>query len=221
MAEWSRESIVATLQRHRPASNQGRLDLQGVDWRGLDLRGLNLNNLDLAEANLASADLSQATAVGTDFARALLPIRIVGADLAEADLYKSEGAAVDFTGSRLSGARLLRGNFFNAIFRRADLSAAILTDGIFDGCDFSEARLDRAEVSIGPSDCTVDGATAGDASGAVHPSATVTVDGQPVSALEWFQAQSSRIEPSSGALPEASSALLQQWLDAYLRKRHP
>lgn len=217
VSAWSRESIVEALHRHQPAPGSQRLDLQGVDWRGLDLRGLNLSNLDLSEANLAGADASQAIAVGTDFARALLPLRLVGADLSGADLYKSEGGGVDFTGARLVGARLLKGSFYNAIFRRADVSGAILTDGFFDGCDFSEAVLDRADVSAGPSGCAVDGATARDVSGAVLATAVVTVNGQPMSALDWFGAQSSHIEPLSGTLPEASRARLQQWLDAYQR----
>ncbi|MFV0430141.1 MAG: pentapeptide repeat-containing protein [Arachnia sp.] len=220
MGQWSRESIIETLGRHPPASRSTRLDLRGVDWRGLDLSGVNLSDLDISEANLAGVDASRVIAVGTDFARTLLPAQLAGADLSGADLYKSEGGGVDFTGARLIGARLLRGNFYHANFSSADLSAAIMTDGIFDGCNFSGAVLNRAEVSIGPGNCIVDGATAREATGAVQTGETVRLRGEPVSALEWFRAQSSSIEPYSGRLPDASVVRLRQWLEAYLVRDH-
>jgi uncharacterized protein YjbI with pentapeptide repeats/energy-coupling factor transporter ATP-binding protein EcfA2 len=137
--------------------------LNGAIWQGLELPGIDLTDADLSNAELQQTNLGESRAVRTNFRHAnlsgasLLKFLAVQADLAHADLSRSDsregffdGAdleGADFSGANLCGASFAGANLTNACFRDADLREACLTGAVLDDADFSNANLNRAILS--------------------------------------------------------------------------
>lgn len=149
-----------------PAGNNLRLAgayLDGVKWPGVVLPGVNLMDTDLSRAELRQAKLHGARAVKANLRQAdlygasLVDFVATEADLAHANLSRSnvpsgvfDGA--DLEGADLQGADLWRCSFVGAnltrvCFREANLFNASLIGATLDEADFSNADLRGALLS--------------------------------------------------------------------------
>ncbi|MFS1564261.1 MAG: pentapeptide repeat-containing protein [Candidatus Arsenophonus phytopathogenicus] len=136
-------------------TEQGKMNLRGVDLSNTDLTDKNLSNADLSNANLSNADLSQsnlfrANLQYTDLSNARLSQSIMiranlrdadlrGADLSNVDLSSAELSDADLTCSNLSGA-----NLYDADLFRTNLTCSNMTSINMSNVDLSLAKMPGA-----------------------------------------------------------------------------
>jgi len=110
-------------------------NLVGADFSGSNLSGANLSGAFLSSANLTKADLTKAdltdaNLLSTNLTSANLSgANLSGAWLNAANLTTANLTAANFTGANLSGANLLGTEPSSAIWRYAELSGAMWSDG--------------------------------------------------------------------------------------------
>jgi uncharacterized protein YjbI with pentapeptide repeats len=109
----------------------------GSALHDLNLAGADLHDLDFSETSLAQLNLKGANLSRCLFTNArLAEVKLGGADLTEATLSGADLTSADLTRAVLTGARLDGCNLTEAILERAT----------GDGADFSRARLPGADL---------------------------------------------------------------------------
>jgi|GEM_PF-1576523 len=174
LAEWGKISLHSTLitdqlfqefsrfEVQYGLSENGKLDLQGVDLKGAnltstdligaelkvanlartDLRGADLKKARLAWANLDRVDLMQAILSGADLSEANLNEALLTlANLEDADLIDADLRAADLSGANLNEADLSGANLTEADLSKANLSWAYLMDANLSSSQLTEANL--------------------------------------------------------------------------------
>ena len=136
--------------------------LIGADFSGADLSKTVLVGADLSRVNLSKANLTEADLTGADLSGASL----IEANLNKANLWAANLMRADLRRAKLTGANLWKANLnyadltkanlrkadiheaflFNVQLRGADLSESTLWESIFNGANFTDAKLIRAKL---------------------------------------------------------------------------
>lgn len=147
---WGRfhRNLVVTDQDIAPKRAYAA-DETSISLRGRDLRFAQLDRSDLRRADLTGADLEGASLVGVELSQA----RLACADVTELVLSENRAKArcvsasnANLTRARLAGSRLTGIDLTSARLEEANLEGADLTYALASGANFSNARLERAEM---------------------------------------------------------------------------
>ena len=120
--------------------------------RGRDLRYAKLDRSDMHQADLTGADLSEASLDGTDLRNATLQCAELNALRLRNDRRAAKCAravATNFSRAELSGALMTGIDARGAIFEEAILEDADIVEALLGGANFSQARLDKANLTGG------------------------------------------------------------------------
>ncbi|CAM2849134.1 Serine/threonine-protein kinase B [Legionella steigerwaltii] len=163
----SREEIVAGFKEGKDFSgkNLSGIDLSDLDLSGINLSGCNLSECNLTRTRLTQADLSMTTLVHahlseTVFAHANLTNALIknasldGANFSEGCLQHaliedSSGKQCNFANSILNHARFKKCHFNAGHFVGIKANFLDIVDCTFQESDFSEARMQFANVHQG------------------------------------------------------------------------
>jgi hypothetical protein len=141
------QSSAAKPTNHRhhtkipPRTPPQRPDLSGVDWSGTNLNERDLSGRNLSNANLSNTDLQDSFLHGTNlqganlhkanlFRANLFQANLSHADLREANLIGADLSGADLSGADLTGARIKVGTKIMVRLIGANLTGAIMPDGI-------------------------------------------------------------------------------------------
>lgn len=140
------------------------IDMQGFDLRKTKASGTHFEAMDLTDADFRQADVTYlhfpAKVAGANFEGCdgkhayflnLEQCKFKGADLEKVWMFFSQYysgpkitiAECDFTGAKMSGAKLDRGAAADCYFKGVDLQDADLEETTFTRCDFSGSDLSR------------------------------------------------------------------------------
>jgi uncharacterized protein YjbI with pentapeptide repeats len=123
-----------------------------ISLRGRDLRFAVLDRSDLHGADMTGASLQRASLVGADLSRVRLQCADIDKMRVTEDRELAECASArgaDLSRAKLTGASLVGVDLRNAKLTRANLEGAALIDALLSEADFSEAQLQRANISGG------------------------------------------------------------------------
>ncbi|PAV07252.1 hypothetical protein CBG25_05115 [Arsenophonus sp. ENCA] len=109
-------------------TEQGKMNLRGVDLSNTNLTDKNLSNADLSNADLSDADLSNV-------------------DLSQSNLFRANLQNTDLSNARLSQSIMIRANLQDADLRGADLSNVNLSNADLSNADLSDADLTCSNLS--------------------------------------------------------------------------
>jgi uncharacterized protein YjbI with pentapeptide repeats len=132
-----RQQYIKTPTRTPPQ----RPDLTGIDWSGTNLNERDLSGRNLSNANLSNTDLQDSFLHGTNlqganlqksnlFRANLFQANLRNADLREANLIGADLSGADLSGADLTGARIKVGTKIMVRLIGANLTGAIMPDGI-------------------------------------------------------------------------------------------
>ncbi|MEQ8825513.1 MAG: pentapeptide repeat-containing protein [Filomicrobium sp.] len=120
--------------------------------RNRDLRHARLDRSDMHQADLTGADLSQASLDGTDLRNATMQCAELNALRLKNDREKAKcvrAVGTNFARAELSGALMTGIDARGAIFEEAILEDADVVEALLSGANFSQARLDKANLTGG------------------------------------------------------------------------
>jgi len=124
-----------------------KASLSGQDWSCLDLSGLKLDGIDLSDCYLEQVDFTGTSLRNANLSKAILArARLDHADFSGSDLSSANIGAVSaidtrFNACSLKNAKLSKGNFRGAQFKKAQLQEVESLEIKLSGCDFSRANL--------------------------------------------------------------------------------
>lgn len=130
----------------------GDYPAKAVDWTGCSKERLILKDSDLTAGIFEGAYLSGTSFNGAQLAEAnlqrseLVRSSFTGANLTSANFEKSLASRANFSGATLREARLVKVEFLRVSFVGADLTDADLTSGDFYRNDFSGAKMPGANL---------------------------------------------------------------------------
>lgn len=105
-----------------------------VNWSNCTFINLNVENQNLELAQFTDAILNESNLLGANFS---------GADMAYAEITKSDFSYANLENARLIGANLHSSDFRYANLKNADLSFADLRNVLLAGADLTNAKLDN------------------------------------------------------------------------------
>lgn len=120
--------------------------------RNRDLRFARLDRSDMHQADLTGADLSEASLDGTDLRNATLQCAELSTLRLKGDREKAgcvSAIGTNFARAELSGALMSGIDARGATFEEAVLEDADLVEALLGGTNFSQARLDKANMTGG------------------------------------------------------------------------
>ena len=123
-----------------------------INLRGRDLRYAKLDRSDMHQADLTGADLSEASLDGTDLRNATLQCAELNALRLRNDRRKAKcvrAVATNFSRAELSGALMTGIDARGAVFEEGILEDADIVEALLGGANFSQARLDKANLTGG------------------------------------------------------------------------
>jgi uncharacterized protein YjbI with pentapeptide repeats len=112
---------------------------KSVNYTYAQLQDQDFSNKDLAGAVFAAADLRGTNFAGSDLSRSILT---------EAIFLKANLAGTNLTGALIDRVTLDFANLTNAIFVEAIATRTRFYDTIITGADFTDAVIDRYQVSL-------------------------------------------------------------------------
>lgn len=120
--------------------------------RNRDLRYARLDRSDMHQADLTGADLSEASLDGTDLRNATLQCAEINALRLRNDRVKAKcvrAVGTNFARAELSAALMTGIDARGASFEEAILEDADVVEALLGGANFSQARLDKANLTGG------------------------------------------------------------------------
>ncbi len=123
-----------------------------LNLRGRDLRYARLDRSDMHQADLTGADLSEASLDGTDLRNASLQCAELNVLRLRNDRRRARcvrAVGTNFSRAELSGALMTGIDARGAIFEEGILEDADIVEALLGGANFSQARLDKANLTGG------------------------------------------------------------------------
>ncbi|WP_291973724.1 pentapeptide repeat-containing protein [Candidatus Symbiopectobacterium sp.] len=124
-------------------TDDGVINLKGVNLSDTDLKGAYLRDADLSDTNLSNADLSDANLTNANLSNADLK----RADLSEANLTNANLNKADLERADLERADLSEANLTSANLNNADLERAVLSDAILTGANLLKINVVGANMA--------------------------------------------------------------------------